>query len=295
MSMNLFVTGGTGFIGSHLIKKWLNDDRIGLILCMDRSGKRKSNSEKLRYVKCSLEDVKDLKLDANIDAAVHLAGYWAQEDRNLVFGVNLTGTMNLIDMCKKNAIPGILYTGTINVKLKHRGAYASSKLAAEKLISGSGLGYTIIRPTLVYGKGDKGMSRIVKFVDAGKPVPIFGNGKKIEQPIFIDELTEIISRSLFDGWVNGVIEAGGLDAMTYNGMVDQVAQSGGKKNAKKLHLPRWIFLTGAKMLEAIHIKSPVSSEQIYHMDEDLPADAEATAQRYGVELKPFLENMKNYR
>jgi nucleoside-diphosphate-sugar epimerase len=294
--VNVFITGATGFIGSHLVEKLNRDDRIQTIYCMARIPRPHQAAGKVREIGCTLENAAELRLDAaKIDALIHLAGYWKKEDRKLLYRINFDGTRNVLELCKNNGIPGILFLSTINVKLEHRGFYASSKLEAERLVAASGLKYSIIRPTLVYGKGDSGMSKIVRFIDKKWPVPVFGDGKKIEQPIHVDELVDHICQALFGLWPGGIIEIGGKDAMAYDNMLDQIAQSAGYSAARKIHLPRWPFVAAAKILETLHLPSPITSEQIYHIDEDLVAEKEVPPCHQGIGLRSFSENMKSYR
>ena len=287
--MNLFITGAGGFIGRRLMNDIAADSRFEKVYCLCR--KDIDLPSGFIAVKGALDS---LEATAPIDAdvCIHLAAITNSQSpgSDEVFRTNADGTAAVVEFCKKSNIKKIVFLSSINVYLNKKYEYALSKLSAEEHIKNSGLEYSILRCSLVYGEGCQSFDTILRFAKALHVVPVFGNGKALEQPIYANEVSRaILSHTDLTG-ENKVCDLFGKTKMTYNEMVKALTRAVGAK-AVILHLPKAPVVALSEFCCRKKIPFPIQPEQISHMCEDLGSENE-TAEAF--HLGTFEENLKKY-
>ncbi|MBQ7560752.1 MAG: NAD-dependent epimerase/dehydratase family protein [Synergistaceae bacterium] len=290
--MKLFITGGTGFLGSVCVEKFIKSPEVEKIYILTHKSQINSSSPKIEILQGDIRNLHEISIADNIDSCIVLAsaGVHGKTSEKLTYSINYNATESAIKFCKRNNINRIIFTSSINVNLPKLGAYARSKLDSEKIIRESGLNYLIFRPSLIYGRKCKfGLYMIEKFIRKFGFVPVFGDGKKLEQPIHVDECAEYINYYTLNNSSGRIIELGGFDAMTYNDLCEKIASCMNKR-VKLLHVPAWPFLSVLKIFESLNISLPISSEQIYHVDSDLSCNMQEIYQETGITQKSFIEN-----
>ena len=289
--MNVFITGASGFIGKSLIEALSTNASVNEIFALYRKKEQIAFLPKVNPVIGDLDTMQEIQMDTGIDLMIHLAGYFKTENKALCEAVNVQGTRKVIAFCRNNHIPKILFFSTINVDLKSKGNYASSKLAAEQEIKDSGLSYMILRPSLVFRGREGSLGKIIGYAEKLPFVPVFGSGKAKEQPIHIDELTALTTAVIQDFKPGLTLYAAGHDAMPFKGLVQTIGRTIGRK-ARILPIPAKPVKVMLKLLEKAGIHPGISSEQVAHMSEDLSADMNETLKLYPIEMKTFKEHMK---
>ena len=287
--MNLFITGAGGFVGRQLMKDIATLSRFQKVYCLCRKDSDlPSDFVKVKGTLDTLENTPPV----DADVCIHLAAITNSQNPGSddVFRTNADGTAKVIDFCKRSNIKKIVFLSSINVYLEKKYEYALSKLSAEEHIKNSGLEYSILRCSLVYGKGCQSFDTILRFAKTLHIVPVFGDGKAIEQPIYIDEVSRaIISHTPLTG-ENEICDLFGKTKMTYNEMVKQLT-SAVRAKAVILHLPKKPVVAVAEFCYRRKIPFPIQPEQISHMCEDLGSEDE-TAEDF--HMGGFEENLKKY-
>ena len=206
----ILVTGGMGFIGSHIVRALMNQNREVLIFdCL--IGDRLSLAKRLRFpgieelntVQGDLYDLKQVRAaigENGVEKVIHTAAMSFIPDVSKnpykAFKVNFDGTLNILESARENNLDQVVHISTSSVygeiqylpvdekhPLNPKEVYGGSKLAAEKAVEAYarsyGLKSTIIRPTNVYGPGDL-YNRVIKiFIEnalSGKPLSLQGGG-----------------------------------------------------------------------------------------------------------------------
>ncbi len=288
--MNVFVTGASGFVGTHLVKALSQLEEVDNIFALYRRKEQIAFLPKVNPVIGDLDSLPVIKADARIDILVHLAGYFKNESKRLCEKINIQGTKNVITFCKNNNVSKILFFSTINVDLKSKGNYAISKLSAEDEVKNSGLEYIIVRPSLIYDGRSGSLGKIVSYAEKLPAVPVFGSGKAKEQPIHIDEIIELTLAMLKDFKAGEILYAAGMDPMPFKELVACIGTGLGKKT-RVLPIPAKPVYWLLKLVEKTGIHPGISSEQVAHMSEDLTADMAKTLALYPVQLQPFAKRM----
>jgi nucleoside-diphosphate-sugar epimerase len=210
--MRLLVTGGTGFIGSHLAE---HGRRLGaevVVLGLTDRPEERANVELLRgqgveVVSGSITDT-DLCGQAVRGAThvFHLAVAMREGGRSDQFfeSVNLEGTRHLLQASAAAGVRRFVYCSTIGIyghrapgitredsRLAPGNIYERTKVAAERLVREVGasrsLPYPILRPADVYGPRDQRLLKLFKGVSAGR-FPLFGSGKGRRHMIYVDDV-----------------------------------------------------------------------------------------------------------
>ena len=202
--MHALVTGGGGFLGSGitkaLIQKGINVTVIG----------RKKYSHLPPSVISLQGDIRDYEFvkscSRNIDVVFHTAalpGIWGPKQE--FFSVNVQGTENIINACRDNLIPKLVFTSSPSVVLDHSSVkgvdesvpyaetylceYPSTKALAEKMVlkaNDASLCTTAIRPHLIWGPGDPHLvPRILQKANNNRLI-IVGDGTNQVDMIYID-------------------------------------------------------------------------------------------------------------
>ena len=160
----LAVTGGTGFVGTHLLNLALEQGYD--VRALTRGWK--PPEDEIAWVDGALDRPESLvKLCTGADAVVHVAGVINARNRAGFEAVNVGGTANLIDAARKAGVRRFVHISSLAAREPELSAYGWSKAKSERLVAASGLDWTIIRPPAVYGPGDRETLELFKMARRG--------------------------------------------------------------------------------------------------------------------------------
>ena len=150
--MRLAVTGGTGFVGSHLIDSALAAGHEVRALTRRDQPPR----DGLEWVGGSLEDRQALeRLIGEADAIIHVAGVINSATAAGFELGNVGGTLAMLAAATAGGVRRFVHVSSLAAREPKLSLYGASKAKAEELVQSSGLDWAIVRPPAVYGPGDK--------------------------------------------------------------------------------------------------------------------------------------------
>ncbi len=258
--MAILVTGGAGFIGSHIV-----NDLVGMgenVIALDdlSGGFRENVNHKAKFIEGSVVDVNLIEKIFNenrIDYVFHLAAYAAEGLSHFIkrfnYENNLIGSVNLINASVNHDVKCFVFTSSIAVygagqlpmhedmTPTPEDSYGIAKYAVEQELKASkhmfDLDYIIFRPHNVYGEnqniGDKYRNVVGIFMNQimqGKPMTIFGDGKQTRAFSYIRDVSPIIAKSIMESSAyNQVFNIGADEPITVNDLALAVAKEFGVK------------------------------------------------------------------
>lgn len=233
--MNILVAG-KGFIGSEIIEGLEEQHKVKTL---DRT-----NAD------YEIDITEKFEIEEEFDVVFHTIGLApGMESRMKYEDVHVDGTRNLI---KGVDADKIVYLSALGVgEVEH--SFFQTKKIAEDVIKDSEMKYTIIRPSTVYGRGNK----LLEMIRKTAPLRIFPNIKTKTQPIHIEDLKEILVKSVYE-FDNQTLKLGGPEIMTVGEMARKIYA---EERSSCILIPVSSFLqeTGLKL---IPLSGPFSKENI---------------------------------
>ncbi len=225
--MKILVTGASGFVGKNLLDK-LENYEVNIL------SRKKISTNGINLFIGNLFDKEILIEASKVDVVVHLAGITKGD----VFKVNYQGTANLVDVCVTNKVKKFIFISSYNAILDTK--YGKSKRAAEDLIKNSELNYIILRPTVIYGRYNrKDLEKIISILRKFSIAIVPGNGKMKLQPLFVEDLVDIIIKMIKSEKKNKIYFIGG-EVLSFNEIIGKACKVFSKK-AIKINIPRFII------------------------------------------------------
>lgn len=191
---NFILTGHMGLIGSFLLKR-LTKEGHNLVALIDlRAG-------------TDIRDICMMPIYEEIDVMYHLASFCKITDcikePHLAFQHNVLGTSQVMEVCRWNGIPKIVFTSSTRVLYPEKNPYTASKLYGEEIIKAYsesyGIDYTIIRPSTVYGPFNDLTNRLVhRWINNAikdEPLKIFGTKDKTLDFTYVDDFVEALLKA----------------------------------------------------------------------------------------------------
>lgn len=259
--MNILVTGAAGVLGSHLIP-CLKKEYTLTLLKHERETSENQGSE---WVYADLvQETKLSSLLEKIDCVIHLAGVTHANNIRRYFEVNEMGTLNLVKASESENIKHFIFISTRAIN-PDGGAYAQSKYAAEKIIEGSRLNWTIIRPAEVYGGGSTEIiTRLIYLIKRFNFMLIPGDGSAKIAPLFIGDLLQFISRIILNAKsFKKVYTLAGPVEYTLSEFVDCAALYLDKKYKPfKIKIPLKVFSLFLELNDKLRLSESLSQDQI---------------------------------
>lgn len=256
--MRILVTGGAGFIGSHIVDAYVAAGHEVWVIDDESSGNRKQVNPKAKYIRANLLDLKSLKKifkAGRFDVVNHHA---AQIDvrrsvADPVFDarINIIGILNLLNLSRDNKVKKFLFAssgGTIYGECARPATesfpeeplspYGIAKLASEKYIKAYaslyGIDYTIFRYSNVYGprQNPHGEAGVVAIFSErllnGEPLTIFGDGKQTRDFVFVVDIARANVMALEKG-NNQIVNIGIQREISVNELFREMAALTGYK------------------------------------------------------------------
>ena len=268
----ILLTGASGFVGSHVLPALLGAGHNVVALC--RSERVASKllervDDGGRRLTTRIGDVGDVDSIAaaaqGCDAIVHLVAIprdWSggrDLDR-----VNHLGTANVVAAAQRAGVRRLVHLGALGVEEREGLNYASSKARGERVVRDSGLDYTIIKPSLIWGERDGFFNIVAALVRLPAPiVPVPGSGKSRFQPVWAGDVARAIVTVLGDAKrsIGRSYELGGPRYWTYAEITREVARA---LNKRRMIIPMPVPLIRivAGLSEAVRLPFPVATDQL---------------------------------
>ena len=230
--LQVVITGASGFVARN-VRKFLLENKVDVISISRKNFKKFENET--RIVSKDYDEKAILPKIKNSNALIHLVGIGRQTVGNEYSTVNTELTKKIIYFCQKAGIKKIVYNSGLGVSKYTTLGYFISKFNAEQLIINSNLDYTIFRPSYIVGKDDL-LTKYLKSQIKRGTIQIPGSGRYTIQPIFIEDVSRIILKSVHDrGFSNQIIDLVGPEKISFERYVRKFLLRTGAK-IKKIDL-----------------------------------------------------------
>jgi NADH dehydrogenase len=293
--MQVFLTGGTGFVGQHMIPRLLSEGHgvRALIRAVPGQSHRLVqgfyHQGDFQYVRGDV--VTGAGLDQGMqgcDAVIHLVGIIVEKGTNTFESVHHLGTRNVVEAAKRGSIKRFIQMSALGVRAEGMAVYQTSKWKGQEEVRQSGIPYCILRPSLIFGVGD---GFVTQMMHAMRKAPLFrpvpGDGSPKFRPISIDDVTACFVRALIaDAATNQTVELGGADELSLNDVLKEIARVAGIRKPA-IHIPMPLMFAGAAVAQALLPNPPVTLDQLRMLREGSTCDIEPMKRIFGIEPNGF--------
>ena len=275
--MRILVSGGTGLLGQGFLRL-LREAGEHEVRCLVR---RTSLVERLGGLELAYGDARDASSISRAlrgtDAFVHIAGI--QYTPQVLEAMRRVGVERLV----------IVSSTSAHSRFEFRSA---PRLTNEALLPESGLRWTVVRPSMIYGSElDHNMHKLLRFLDRSPIFPLFGSGENLWQPVYYEDLASGLYAALAQpGTESQTYDLPGARPLTYLDLVQTAACSLGKR-ARIVRIPAEPVRRGLLVAERLRLPLPVSSEQVLRLREDKAYPYEKAREELGYAPRAFKEGI----
>jgi uncharacterized protein YbjT (DUF2867 family) len=277
--VKVLVTGGTGLLGDALLKRLLAGGHEVRCLVREESPRAsRLDAKRVELFRGDAGDAEDLsRALAGMDAFLHVVG--------------IEYAPQVVEAARRAEVGRLVVVGSTSAHSSHE-FRSGPKKRAERLIRDSGLGYTIVRPSMIYGSElDKNVHRLLRFLDRSPIFPMFGPGDNLWQPVYHEDCASGVYEALVrPAAVGRSYDLPGAEPLTYLELVRIAAGALGKK-PRIIRLPLEPVHRLLVAAERVRLPLPVGSEQVLRLREDKAYPYEDAIQDLGYAPRPFREGV----
>lgn len=258
--MKVLVTGGAGFIGSHVVEKLLQEQCEVVIIDNLSTGLQENLNTQAKFIKMDIRSSRllDVFNAEQFDYVIHLAAqtmvHKSLEMPDYDCDINISGTVNVLEACRKTNVKRIVFSSTAAVygnvttlpvaedaPKSPTSFYGLSKLTCENYLALYsqlyGLEYVVLRYANVYGErqGDGGEGGVVSIftrkIHQSEPLLIFGDGTQTRDFIYVGDIANANYQSLLTTHQNNVYNISTQTETSVNTLIEYM----GKVTHKEVH------------------------------------------------------------
>lgn len=290
--MTVLVTGSTGFLGRRVVHTLLEQGIT--VRCLVHNPGREvvfgRASVDVHYG--NIKDPFALRSALhNVDAVVHLVAV-IREKRNATYQtINVQGVQALTQAAVTSRVKRMVLVSAVGARDNPEQPYLHSKWLGEQAVIESGVPYTILRPSIIFGEGDEFLTILARLIKTLPIVPIAGVGNSEFQPVAAEDVARCITAVLHnDTLLNRMVEIGGPEKFTYNQLVKTISDTM-LLNRRYIHIPLSLMKPIIRILDRISPRAPVTINQLTMLNTSTAPATDSVLKTFGFHPKPLTGNI----
>ena len=296
----ILITGATGYIGSHLVARLVAQGERPR--CLARSKERATAILPVDKIDIALGDtIRPETLAAavqGVDTIVHTAFITAdrkQSAGNSYEKTNVQGTANLIKAAQAAGVRRVIELSGLGTKPDKPGSYMQGRYMAEKMLKESGLQWTIIQPSVLFGKDAPFVKGLSDLIRTSPVIPLIGGGTIRFQPIYVEDVVTIIVKVLEtpEQSANKTYIIGGPAYYTFTDIINALLRTMHKTRIKA-PAPMPLVGIGAAMMEAVFPKPPLTRAAMTLFTFDNTTDLHSVERDFGFTPTSFTDYLQQH-
>jgi uncharacterized protein YbjT (DUF2867 family) len=303
MAQRVFITGASGFVGSAILDE-LARRAIPATALVNRE--TISSAGEVRSFKADLLDSKSLDEGlADCQAVIHLVGIIMENPRTGVTfdRLHVQATRSIVEAAKRAGIRRFVHMSALGVRQNAVSEYHKTKWQAEEIVRGSGLDWTIFRPSMIHGARGQFMRMEANWARKKTPpfffMPYFGagimgwGGAGMLQPVQVSDVARAFVDALSNPQSVGKTYAlAGQDRLTWPQLHKIASRAIVGKSRLTLAIPAWY----ARLLTRLVPQSllPFNRDQVVMSQEDNTADMTDFVRDFGWNPAGFESSLREY-
>jgi len=291
--MKVLVTGGTGFVGPHIVRAIADKGHDLKLLVRDSTRSRELPG---RPVVGEMTNTASLRSAAeDVEAVVHLVAI--RQGRGEQFKrVMEQGTRDLVAAAKDAGVSRFVLMSALGTseETKDLVPYYHGKWEMEQAVKGSGLEHVIFRPSFVFGRDGGILPTFRKLAKLTPVTPIIGSGEQKIQPIWVDDVAAYFASALDKaGATNRTFELGGPDAVSWNEFWQRLKATLGMRRRPSLHVPVGLMRVNALLTERLPGNIPLTRDLLTMLEHgDNVVSNDDAVQTFQLPLVPLDEQLR---
>jgi nucleoside-diphosphate-sugar epimerase len=291
----ILVTGGTGAMGSVLVRMLAQQRKKVRVLCMPNdpfTARVKDIAADIRYADIANKvDIRNVC--EGVKTVYHLAAIIISKDEKAFEKTNVEGTRNIVEEAARAGVGHFIHVSSASVTYPAPTPYSLSKRKAEDIVRNSGLNYTILRPTLVYGeKGGQEFDMYLDYLAKFPVVPFIGNGAPLKRPVYVEDVNAGLLAVCGNEKTRGkTYNLSGGEAVSMLDFTKSCLRLMNMKGKPILHLPVWLCRMIAALMKLVMSDPPLKWQVIAGITQDANLDPSEAMADLGYAPKKVSEQL----
>jgi NADH dehydrogenase len=292
--MKVFVTGGTGFVGSEVLRQLVAAGHAVRALVRPGSEGKLAVHDGVEPCHGDATDPETLAgALTGCDAVIHLVGIIREfPSQGITFErLHVEATRNLLAAAKVQGVIRYLHMSSNGTGPTGTTGYHRTKWQAEEAVRAAALAWTIFRPSLIFGKGGEFVTMLADLIRKMPMVPVIGDGRYRMQPVAVTQVAESFVRALeMPETVGQTYHLGGGASYSYDEILDLTGQAIGREHVSKAHQPLFMVKPMIKLMEhSSHF--PITSDQVEMLLQGNVCDTTAWATAFDIRPVSYAEGI----
>jgi uncharacterized protein YbjT (DUF2867 family) len=289
----ILITGSTGYIGQYLVRQLAAQGERPRCLVRDpQKAVRLFPEAEIEVVQGdTTQPISLAEAVKGVDTVIHAAFVTADRKEgpgNHYEETNVRGTANLIQAAEAAGVARMIEISGLGTKPDKPGSYMQGRYLAEKMLKESHLDWTIIQPSVLFGKGAPFIKGLTDLMRSSPVVPLIGGGKIMFQPIYVKDVVSVILKVVTEreGSSRKTYTIGGPEYYSFTQIIDALLHTM-HKSRLKAPAPRLLVGVGAAVMEAILPKPPLTKAAMTLFSFDNTTDLNSVERDFGFQPLSF--------
>jgi NADH dehydrogenase len=295
MADTIAITGATGFVGRHLVRRLAAEGLVPRCLVRNPAKATALLPPEASMVQADLLEFGSVA-DGLVGAStvIHCAAITADHKETFpgeYRRVNGEGTRNLVEAAKWAGLKRIVLLNGLGTRTARPGTYMSIRWEMAEAVSKSGLSWVALQPSILFGDLAPFQTAIARLARFSPVVPMLGNPELKFQPLWVEDLVTCLVRvTREETWDGRAIDLGGPEQLPYREVVDLILEAAGASRPR-FAVPTWLATVPAELMKVLP-NPPLTVATLELFDFDNITDPDSVSRTFGFAPRSMRDHFK---